>query len=129
MVIAPTTKHHIIVLSLILAFVFITSTEARADLYDNFGIVENNSGIAGSIASQLTLNVTDAGSDQVLFTFSNAGHLASSITDIYFEDGALLALATIFDLDIDPVLYAGVDFGQPVSPASLPGGAALSPPF
>jgi hypothetical protein len=129
MVIAHTIKRHIIVLIFALAFVAILSTEVRADLYNQFGIVENNSGIAGSIASQLSLNITDAGSNQVLFLFSNAGPLASSITDIYFEDGTLLGLATIFDKDVDPVVYAGVDFDQPVSPSSLPGGATLNPAF
>lgn len=122
-----TKKGHIIFVSLILVFVVILSTEAKADLYNQFGIIENNSGIAGSIASQLSLNVTDAGSNQVLFTFSNAGPLASSITDIYFEDGALLGLAAIFD---DPSnLTNPVDFGQPPSPPSLPGGATLNPAF
>ena len=138
MVISHRTKHHIIVLSLVLAFVVIMSTEARGDLYDNFGIVENNSGIAGSIASQLSLNVTDPGTpvdiggvlhNQVLFTFNNAGPLASSITDIYFEDGTLLLLADIYDIDYDASLYTGLDFGQTASPSSLPGGATLDPAF
>ena len=49
----------------------------------------------------------------------NAGPDASSITDIYFDDGALLGIAEIDDSD------PGVDFGFGATPAHLPGGRTL----
>ena len=96
------------------------SGEARAELF--FTNVTNT--IAENVEiglSQLSVDVTDAGSNQVLFTFSNAGPDASSITEIYFEDGTLLALAEIRDVDLNPVLYPGLDFSQPVTPENPPG--------
>lgn len=75
--------------------------------------------------AQLDVTVSDLGGGQVLFTFSNAGPLASSITDVYFDDGTLLGIAGLIDND-DAALGsygdAGVDFSQDASPPDLPGG-------
>ena len=133
-----TIKRYMGFVSLVLVFVFVLSTEAQAALsavYD-FGVVEDNSLIADDIAAQLSLVVTDnettepiGGEDhnQVLFMFFNAGPLASSITDVYFEDGSLLLLAEIQD---DPSPSPNpVYFGQPASPGNLPGAATLDPDF
>ncbi len=137
-----TRKSYVVFASLVIVFLLILSTEARAVLYP-FGVVENNSLIADDIAAQLSLEVTDnegssvwlppaPGADpvehyQVLFTFSNAGPLASSITDVYFEDGSLLLLAEIQD---DPLNALNpVDFDQPTSPGNLPGAGTLVPAF
>ena len=60
---------------------------------------------------------------QAEFKFQNSGPSASSITDIYFEDGTLLGIA-----DIDDSL-PGVDFDAGASPPNLPGGNALDPDF
>jgi hypothetical protein len=117
--------------SLVLVFLVIMPREARAELY-GFDVVENNSGIAGTIATQLSVEVTDPGTtvvidsvehNQVLFTFSNTGSEASSITDLYFEDGSLLLLAAV--LDNPP----NVDFQSPPNPGNLPGWETLDPPF
>lgn len=56
------------------------------------------------------------------FTFTNAGPAASSITDVYFDDGSLLGIAQI-------VNGTGVDFTQLATPSDLPGGSNVSPPF
>ncbi|MEZ4332680.1 MAG: PEP-CTERM sorting domain-containing protein [Myxococcota bacterium] len=75
--------------------------------------------------AQLDVQVSDLGGGQVLFTFSNAGPLASSITDVYFDDGTLLGIAGLIDSDDDALgSYgdAGVDFSQDASPPDLPGG-------
>jgi hypothetical protein len=58
----------------------------------------------------------------VLFTFNNEGPLASSICDVYFDDGTLLGIASIIN-------GAGVAFSNPATPADLPGGNTASPPF
>ena len=82
-----------------------------------FGCITNNSPIDCTIAeAQLFVDVTDAGGGQVLFTFSNLGPASSSITDVYFDDGSLLAIALVSN-------SPGVDFSQLASPANLPGGA------
>lgn len=59
--------------------------------------------------SQLFIDVTDPGSNQVLFTFLNNGPNLSSITQIYFEDGATPPLASISSID-DSV--DGVEFSE-----------------
>jgi len=58
------------------------------------------------------------------FLIRNPGPSQSTITDIYFDDGTILGLATIVD---DP--ENGVDFDQDVEPPNLPGGGDLDPPF
>jgi hypothetical protein len=88
-----------------------------------FACVTNS--IAGDCAigaSQLSVEVTDVGGGQVLFTFNNAGPAASSIADVYFDDGALLAISFILN-------SPGVSFSQGASPPDLPGGSNASPPF
>src|SRR5690606_237384 len=42
------------------------------------------------------LGISPRGANQVDFTFRNSGPLASSIADIYFDDGSLLGIAQIF---------------------------------
>jgi hypothetical protein len=70
-----------------------------------------------------------------LFTFNNVGGSASSIADVYFDDGTLLGLSAIRDKD-DSILAlgglgdAGVDFTSGgASPPNLPGANNASPPF
>jgi hypothetical protein len=72
--------------------------------------------------SQLLVEVTDSGAGQVLFTFKNAGPLASSITDIYFDDSAELSFASIQN-------GTGVNFSQGAIPGNLPGANNANPDF
>lgn len=88
-----------------------------------FTSITNNIAVDAAIGeAQLTVEVTDEGS-KVLFTFINAGPLASSITDVYFDDGSLLELASIDNSD------PGVSFSQPATPGELPSANTASPPF
>jgi hypothetical protein len=64
----------------------------------------------------------------VLFTFINIGPAASSICDVYFDDGGLLGIAGLIDAD-EGGGDLGVDFSQLADPAELPGGNTISPPF
>ena len=73
--------------------------------------------------AQMFVDVTDLNNSQVLFTFRNAGPDASSITDIYFDDGVLLSLLTIDDSE------PGVSFSPLAKPADLPAGNNLTPDF
>jgi hypothetical protein len=74
--------------------------------------------------AQLTVDVTDAGGGQVLFTLNNAGPQASSITDVYFDDGGLLLGIASID-NSDP----GVSFSELATPPSLPAANQATPPF
>jgi hypothetical protein len=89
----------------------------------NFVNITNNNPANAAIGeAQLKVDVTDPGNNQVLFTFNNAGPAASSITDVYFEDGTLLGIAQITN-------GTGVDFSQGASPGNLPGGNSITPAF
>jgi hypothetical protein len=73
--------------------------------------------------AQLSVTVSaGAGAGQVAFFFENTGPAASSLTDVYFDDGTLLGIATISG-------SAGVSFSQGASPPNLPGADLASPPF
>jgi hypothetical protein len=86
----------------------------------SFTNISSNSGASASqVASQLTVDVEDAGSNQVSFTFRNAVGIASSITDIYFDDGTLLGIASVTNSG------GGVSFSEGASPGDLPGGNAV----
>jgi hypothetical protein len=58
----------------------------------------------------------------VEFTFRNVGVAPAAITDVYFDDGTLLALSAISN-------GAGVAFSRDAAPGNLPGGAAIDPAF
>ncbi len=76
--------------------------------------------------AQLRLDVRDTWTDgtalassQALFVFRNLGPNASSITDVYFDDGTLLSIAQVAPAG------GGVDFSQIASPGNLPGGNTI----
>jgi hypothetical protein len=108
---------------LVLAFSLCLATPATAVTL-GFDCITNN--LAGDCAigeAQMTVDVTDPGGGLILFTFRNAGPGASSITDVYWDDGALLAIHSITNT---PGL---VEFSSPATPGNLPGGNDASPPF
>ena len=88
-----------------------------------------STGVAGACAvgqSQFAVDVTDvffgALAGQVLFTFRNTGPAASSITDLYFDDGTLLGIAAVRN-------STGTNFSQGASPGNLPDGQSMTPQF
>mgnify|MGYP001611344248 CR=1 FL=1 len=94
-------------------------------------ITNNNAGNCAIGESQLTVLVSDAGTNPitlaplVLFHFKNlnlVGGSASSITDVYFDDGTLLDLSSITN-------GGGVSFSEMATPANLPGGNSITPAF
>jgi hypothetical protein len=88
-----------------------------------FGCISGNDPIDCGIGeAQLEVEVTALGLTQVSFEFSNSGPAASSITDVYFDDGTLLGIAYITN-------GAGVDFSQGASPGNLPAGNNADPDF
>jgi hypothetical protein len=84
---------------------------------------DTNLGDAEIGEAQFFVDVTDAGNSQVLFTFTNTGPEASSITDVYFDNGSLLGIASIDNSD------PGVSFSQDANPPDVPGGNSIDPPF
>ena len=86
-------------------------------------ITNNNPTDAATGEAQLFVDVEDAGSNQVLFTFGNTGSLPSSITQVYFDDGSLDSITSIDNSD------PGVSFSQGATPAELPGGNSIVPVF
>ncbi len=102
----------------------VASVQANAGVIYTFGnITGNNVANAAAGESQLAVEVDAVGPNQVSFKFTNTGPLAMSITDIYFDDGTLLGIASITNGG------PSVDFSQGASPGNLPGGNALSPAF
>ena len=111
---------------------FFIAAPAYAILYGFDNITNNNPADAAIGEAQLSVDVTDQGSGLVLFTFSNTGPEASSITDVYFNDASLFDFASLIDADDNPNGYLsdpGVDFSPYASPGDLPGGNNASPPF
>lgn len=91
----------------------------------SFGLcVSSNSATDCAIGSaQLSVSVAAGpAAGQVAFTFANSGPNAASITDLYFTDGSLLAIASI-------VNGSGVSFSEGATPGNLPAGNDASPPF
>jgi hypothetical protein len=90
--------------------------------YD-FTCITNNSAANAAIGeAQLFVEVQNPGGNQVTFYFTNTGPEASSICDVYFDDGSLLSIVGIID-------GSGVSFGSPATPGNLPGGNSISPAF
>ena len=88
-------------------------------------VTANSTADADTGEAQLTVEVRGSADDadltasQVRFVFKNAGPNASSITDIYFDDGTLLGIAEIEQDGVD------VEFSQGASPGNLPGGNSV----
>lgn len=100
-----------------------TSYQAGFDCISSSVTSACNSGEA-----QFSVLITDenVGPNQAAFIFKNIGTNASSISEIYFDDGALLGIASILD---DPPNVDFEDIGDKVSPPDLPDGNAVNPPF
>ena len=85
------------------------------------GPIELANGATGE--EQLFVTVADFCPGKVLFTFTNRGPYPSSITGVYFDDGALLGISSIDNS------CQGVLFSRDATPHNLPGGQNLLPPF
>lgn len=98
-------------------------------------IPETASAVARQAENQFIVEISNemAGqalaSNQVLFTFLNVGTIASSICDIYFQDGTLLGVAQIINQPNATSTGYLTDFSDGASPGNLPGGNSLDPDF
>ena len=100
---------------LIMAILVIPTMSRAGVIYGFEAITANSTANVLTGEAQLTVDVSAYGTNQILFTFLNGGPAASSITDIYYDDGTLLGIASI-------VNATGVNFSQGASPSNLPGG-------
>jgi len=117
-------KAKMALLALVSLLTIVVPAQAQTTIQLGFAnITATNAGDAAIGEAQLFVDVTDAGSGEVLFTFYNTGPEDSSITDVYFDDGSLLGIALIDNSD------PGVSFSQGASPANLPGANNAIPPF
>ena len=98
--------------------------QAQASLTYGFVNITHNDAVNATIGeAQLFMELGDPVGSQVRFTFSNTGPEASSITQVYFDDGGLLSFASIDDS------LGGVEFSQGANPPELPGGNTVIPTF
>jgi hypothetical protein len=93
------------------------SGSANALLLNSWTNISNNGN--QNVGSQLGVDVTDAGSNRVKFRFTNNVGIASSITDIYFDDKSVASLLSMFSIADSG---AGVAFSPDASPGNLPSG-------
>lgn len=98
----------------------VSAAAANAVTYNFTGVTSNSTANVNTGQSQMSLDVLDSGSGTVSFTFSNSGPLASSITDVYWDDQASL-LGTMGALTSS----TGVAFSQGANPGNLPGGNTI----
>jgi hypothetical protein len=97
---------------------------AHAGPIYSFDCITNSDATQCAIGeAQLSVEVLDAGGGQVAFRFENAGADPATITQIYFDDGTLLSIASITDSGL------GVAFTEGANPGNLPGGETLIPAF
>jgi hypothetical protein len=118
-------KHIAVVLILAAATAVFNTSDCRANIVTlGFDCITNNDpGDAAIGEAQLFVDVSDVYADQVLFTFRNTGPKQSSITEVYFDDGSLLGIASVIN---NP---PGVVFVEGAHPPELPGAMLLDPPF
>lgn len=79
---------------MIIIVVLSMATTAHAIPY-GFSEITSNSSI--NVAAQLSVDVTEGGSNSTLFTFTNTGSIQSSITYIYFDWSTPMTGASIYN--------------------------------
>jgi hypothetical protein len=111
-------KSKIRILGVVLAVATACTTAYASPTY-NFTCITGSNEIG---EAQFLVDVLSIGG-QVGFKFRNTGPVASAITDVYFDDGSLLGIASIDNS------CPGVSFTSPASPADLPAGNSITPHF
>lgn len=94
------------------------------DFVVSFTNLSNNSGVAAAVAAQFSVDVSVA-SGLVTFRFLNDVGIASSITDVYFDDRGGYLSPPLEVLGSS----SGVSFSQGATPAELPGRNNITPAF
>lgn len=122
---ASTIRPALLTLAILAGLSPIAASSAVVTTYGFNNISNNNATNATTGETQLFVDVSsiDGSPSQTAFTFRNIGPLPSSITDVYFDDGALLGIASISGT------LGTVDFSQGASPGNLPAGNEANPDF
>lgn len=121
----PKEKTHRLVSVVLLALVSFCGTLVAGPIFSFVNITNNNSESAAIGEAQLSVELIDLGGS-TQFVFSNSGPEASSIADIYFDDGINSIFGSPITLaDIDNSV-AGVSFAPGATPGNLPGGNTVS---
>lgn len=109
-------RHTVIAGTLLLSAIAFSSTT-----FSFYRITDDSPDNAGIGEAQFSVEVIEAGENEVDFVFRNGGPAASSICDIYFDNGPLGtgALQSINSIDNSS---DGVAFSQGATPHNLPGG-------
>ena len=104
-----------------------SATSAHAQSTYGFDCITNGAGQScGDGEAGLRMAVAPgSAANSVNFTFTNFSQRNASITEIYFDDGTLLALATVNDSG-SGVLFSQIGSGNP---SNLPGGRSITPNF
>jgi hypothetical protein len=113
------------ILALVAMAVVALAPQANAMPIFTFGfdcITNNNATSAAIGQAQFFVDVTGVDATHVSFTFRNTGPQVSSISEIYFDSGPLVSIASILNT-------TGVNFSLGANPANLPGGNNLADPF
>jgi len=117
------------VLGLSIALLSLIGSETRAEIY-GFEAISNSSGVSGTVAEQLRVEVTPYKGDsgRVFFTFANdisAPH-SGNIMRVFFDDRG--GLGSISELVKAPGFTVDFQLGAK-SKGNLPGGNNLTPGF
>lgn len=92
-------------------------------------ITNNNSLDCETGKTQFYVEITEAGNEELLFTFLNNGPNESFIADIYFESDYILDVSSLIDADDGIGGDINVDFSPSAIPNNLPAAKSLSDPF
>lgn len=93
---------------------------ASASTIFSFSVITSNGVNGAAMASQLSVDVSDAGGGLMSFLFKNIGSIGGSIANVYFDDdaGVLTGISSVIN-------GAGVGFSVGGSPTDLPSGGTV----
>ena len=114
------TNHKMLRISFFVVILLSISSPSWAVSF-GFTNISNNSGVASSVAEQLSVDISDNG-DSALFVFHNIGSISSFIGQIYFDDVNLL----IFNSFDTSSTSDGVSFDFTIPGANFPEGNTVS---
>lgn len=99
---------------------FIPALCSASTTFSNFTNITNNTSI--DLGSQLQMDVSGSGDDVLFKIFNNVG-VQSSVTAIYFDQGATNLLSSIV---LNGDSGVGVSFDNSASPPNVPGGNTIA---
>ena len=109
------------VLGLFLGLSLLAAQSFASTTLGFYGITDTSGMAVADGEASLMVEIIDIGGNQVRFTFTNDSD-TGSLTDVYFDDGALLGISSIGS-------SAGVSFSRDAKPPDLPGGNLADPDF